>query len=226
VQPIVNLMQPNNSEAGLNISETFYSLQGEGLDIGLPYFFIRLSGCNLACSYCDTTYANSKGDHVSVNALVEAWRASGVKHCLITGGEPLLQQNTVLLIKSLLSSGASVSIETNGSLDVSDIPEAVVKILDRKTPGSSMDAHWLDENLAYLSRKDQVKFVITSREDYLFSLNEIERCNLLSRAHVIFSPAMPVMEPTVLADWILKDKLEVRFQLQLHKILWGDRPGV
>lgn len=210
----------------LKVCETFISIQGEGADIGFPFFFIRLAGCNLRCSYCDTKYAYNNFKDLSLKRLLQLWKDSGLKRCLITGGEPLLQKHCLALMELLISNRAIVYLETNGSIDISNVPSEVIKIVDWKTPGSNMEGSFLEKNLEFLNNKDQIKFVITDKNDYLFSKKRVNTYNLLSFTQVIFSVAIPKLKPLELANWILEDKLEVRFQLQLHKVLWGDKRGV
>ena len=219
-------MKQDIGDITLKVCETFTSIQGEGRDIGFPFFFIRLSGCNLRCSYCDTKYAYNNFKELSLKELLSLWKQSGIKRCLITGGEPLLQKNSIELMKLLISNGASVYLETNGSIDTSIVPFDVTKIVDWKTPGSKMENSFLISNLDTLTSKDQIKFVITDEKDYIFSKERVKKYDLLSFTHVIFSVAMPHLKPIELAQWILRDKLEVRFQIQLHKIIWGDKKGV
>ncbi len=209
--------------ARLAVCETFLSLQGEGLHAGLPCFFIRLSGCNLACSYCDTAYAREEAPKMEpLDSLVSAWRASQVPLVQVTGGEPLCQPAALELMDALLSAGAEVLLETNGTLPLEPVPEQVVKVVDWKTPGSGHPDSFLLSNLDLLGSGDQLKFVITSRADYEWSLSLVRSRSLAGRCHVLFSPAWGRLSPALLAQWILEDRAPVRFQLQLHKILWGD----
>ena len=213
------------SEVKLSVCEEFKSLQGEGLHMGLPCYFIRLSGCNLKCSYCDTTYAQMPGSKKSVRALVEGWKSSHIPLVEVTGGEPLLQPGTIDLLKELLRAGAEVLLETNGSLDISQVPRGVVKILDWKTPGSGHKESFLTTNLRFLDRLDQIKFVITNRQDFDFAMKKVEYYALTQICEVLVSPAFGLMEPRLLAHWVLETGMRVRLQLQLHKWLWGDQPG-
>lgn len=210
----------------LFVTETFSSLQGEGAYQGIPCFFIRLSGCNLRCSYCDSSYAWEKGEPQSINELIFLWQKSGIELVQVTGGEPLLQPESLELMQHLLQKGATVLLETNGSLSLANVPRQVIKIVDRKTPGSHMEQGWMEENLRFLTKKDQVKFVITDKADYYWARKWIVQKCLASFTQVLFSPAWGRLEPEALASWVMEDKLSVRFQLQLHKILWGDRRGV
>lgn len=202
------------------------SLQGEGVWAGWPCFFIRLSGCNLRCTYCDTQYAYNKVDNRDIEGLINEWRRTGVGLVQVTGGEPLLQPGTHTLIEALLSEGARVLLETNGSLDLRNVPREVIKIVDRKTPGSAMEEFFLEENLGWLNQGDQLKFVITDREDYEWAREEVIRLCLFYYTEVLFSPAWGRLAPFQLAEWIIADRLSVRFQIQLHKILWGEKRGI
>lgn len=210
----------------LFVTETFSSLQGEGAHQGMPCFFIRLSGCNLRCSYCDSDYAWKEGESCTAMELVAMWQKSGIELVQVTGGEPLLQPESLELMQNLLQKGATVLLETNGSLSLADVPKQVIKIVDRKTPGSNMEQGWMEENLRFLTKKDQVKFVITDRTDYCWARQWIAQKCLASFTQVLFSPAWGSIEPVELASWVVEDRLPVRFQLQLHKILWGERRGV
>ena len=207
------------------VAETFLSLQGEGVWAGWPCFFIRLSGCNLRCLYCDTRYAYLDGAQRDIPSLVAEWSASRARFIQITGGEPLLQRQAIPLMDALLRAGAHVLLETNGSLPLALVPRGVVKVVDRKTPGSGMEGSWLEENLRYINEKDQMKFVITGRNDYLWAADIVKSGFLFRYTEVIFSPAWGVCDPADLASWILDDRLPVRFQIQLHKILWGEKRG-
>lgn len=210
----------------MRVTETFVSLQGEGFHVGWPCFFVRLTGCNLRCTYCDSTYAYSDGIDMDSSELLSLWRRSGIRLVQITGGEPLLQPAVIPFMRELLNDGAEVILETNGSIFLEDVPCGVIKVVDRKTPGSGMCHSWLPDNLRFLGWKDQVKCVLTSETDYLWAKDWIISCGLSFFTQVILSPAWGLLEPGQLASWILRDNLQVRLQLQLHKILWGDRRGV
>ncbi len=209
----------------VQVCETFTSIQGEGLHTGLPCFFIRLSGCNLNCSYCDTRYAMEGGEDQEIDELVTIWKESDVALVQITGGEPLLQEGVYGLMDRLIESGAQVLLETNGSISLARVPWQVVKVVDVKTPGSGMADSWNQDNLRWLAGYDQVKFVITCREDYDWARHWVERYYLTSFVNVLFSCAWGRLDPRILAAWLLEDRLNVRFQLQLHKILWGEKTG-
>jgi len=202
------------------------SLQGEGVWTGWPCFFIRLAGCNLRCTYCDTQYAYNSGEKRDIESLLDEWRQAGVGLVQVTGGEPLLQSGTYVLLEALLNEGARVLLETNGSLGLKNVPREVIKIVDRKTPGSAMEEFFLEENLGWLKQGDQLKFVITARDDYEWAREEVVRLRLSCYTEVLFSPAWGGLAPFQLAEWIIADRLSVRFQIQLHKILWGEKRGI
>jgi 7-carboxy-7-deazaguanine synthase len=210
----------------LSVSETFVSLQGESVWAGWPCFFIRLSGCNLRCTYCDTRYAYNEGEKRDIPGLIDEWRQSRIALVQVTGGEPLLQSETLTLLDGLVNEGAKVLLETNGSLALGNVPREVIKIVDRKTPGSGMEESFLAENLRWLNQGDQLKFVITDRKDYEWAREEVIRLRLLFYTEVLFSPAWGGLPPFQLAEWIIADRLSVRFQIQLHKIIWGEKRGI
>jgi len=211
----------------LKVNEIFKSIQGESTFAGLPCTFVRLAGCNLRCTYCDTAYAYEEGRDWSISDLVIRIAEYGCKLVEITGGEPLLQDETCNLAKKLIRQGFKVLIETNGSLDISAIDKKAVIIMDVKCPGSGMSRKNLWKNIDLLKRKDEVKFVIGSKKDFLWAESKIREFDLLQCCEVIFSAVHGRLEPRELAEWILKDNLQVRFQLQLHKYIWEpDRRGV
>jgi len=212
-------------EKSLRITEIFYSLQGESNTVGLPTVFIRLTGCPLRCSYCDTAYAFSGGKRQSIAEIVEQVDQYKAKYITVTGGEPLAQPACHELMKALLDKGYSVSLETSGALDVSGVDARAVKVMDLKTPASAEMDKNLYQNIEYLSEKDQLKFVIADNEDYQWSKSMMQQYDLAQRCEVLFSPVMGEMSPRVLADNIIKDNLPVRFQIQLHKYLWDDAQG-
>lgn len=209
----------------LRITEIFYSLQGESNTVGLPTVFIRLTGCPLRCVYCDTSYAFTGGKKIAIDAVIEQAEQYGTKYITVTGGEPLAQPGCLELMAKLLDKGYVVSLETSGALDVSKVDSRVVKVMDLKTPSSAELSKNLYQNIDYLDSKDQVKFVIGNDEDYDWSKNVLIEYDLPNRCQILFSPVMGQKNPTKLADKILKDRLPVRFQLQLHKILWDDAQG-
>ena len=210
----------------LKITEIFYSLQGEARNVGLPTVFVRLTGCPLRCSYCDTAYAFTGGEWMSIEAIIENLKHYKTSHITVTGGEPLAQKNCITLLQKLCDLGYDVSLETSGAVLVDQVDSRVVKILDVKTPASNEEAKNKLENFAFLHAEDQIKFVICDENDYLWSKQIIEQHQLESKCEILFSPGHEQLEAAILADWILRDQLKVRFQVQLHKYLWGDKPGV
>lgn len=214
-------------ESTLRITETFYSLQGESSSVGLPTFFIRLTGCPLRCSYCDTAYAFHGGGQTRIELLLEQAKTSGARYVCITGGEPLAQPECLTLLTVLCDEGFSVSLETSGALPIQGVDKRVIKIMDIKTPDSSEVEKNLWSNIDHLLPHDQVKFVIGSRQDYHWSKKIMQDYSLHNRvSNVLFSPTEGRVQAQDLAQWILDDKLPVRFQLQLHKIIWGNKRGV
>lgn len=209
----------------LKITETFYSLQGEADSSGWPTFFVRLTGCPLRCRYCDTEYAFHGGTWRAVDAVVEEARASGASRVCVTGGEPLAQRNCLALLERLCDAGLDVSLETSGALDIGAVDPRVSRVVDVKTPGSGEESRNRYENLGALTSRDQLKFVICDRADYEWARARLASWTLPGKCQVLFSPSAGQLAPAELADWILADRLQVRFQLQLHKVLWGAVPG-
>ncbi|MDR6680134.1 7-carboxy-7-deazaguanine synthase QueE [Pseudomonas oryzihabitans] len=210
----------------LRLTEIFYSLQGEARTAGLPTVFVRLTGCPLRCQYCDTAYAFTGGEIHHLDAILEQVASYRPRHICVTGGEPLAQPNCLTLLERLCDAGYEVSLETSGALDVSGVDTRVSKVVDLKTPGSGEMGRNLYANLDHLTSNDQVKFVICSREDYDWAVSKLIEYRLEQRAgEVLFSPSHGQVVPRELAEWIVADNLPVRFQLQLHKILWNDEPG-
>ncbi|MEY4760962.1 MAG: hypothetical protein RLZZ200_818 [Pseudomonadota bacterium] len=209
----------------LKIAEIFYSLQGESDSVGWPTVFVRLTGCPLRCTYCDTTYAFTGGEWMSVDAVVERVRELALKHVCVTGGEPLAQKACLGLLERLCDAGYTVSLETSGALSLAGVDPRVVKVVDVKTPASGESERNLLPELARLDAKDQVKFVICSREDYEWSRALVLERGLAACCAVLFSPSATELPAKDLADWILADRLPVRMQVQLHKFLWGNTPG-
>jgi 7-carboxy-7-deazaguanine synthase len=209
----------------LRVNEIFHSLQGEADAVGFPTVFVRLTGCPLRCQYCDTEYAFHAGSWHDLDTILDEVRAFGARHVCVTGGEPLAQPNCLPLLNQLCDAGFEVSLETSGALDIQAVDARVSRVVDVKTPGSKESARNRVENFTHLTRHDQVKFVICSRDDYEWSRAYLEEHRLTDRCQVLFSPSYSEVPPKALAEWILADRLQVRFQLQLHKILWGDVPG-
>lgn len=209
----------------LRITEIFYSLQGETRTVGLPTVFIRLTGCPLRCSYCDTAYAFSGGEAFTIAEIIDEVRRYSPKYVTVTGGEPLAQKNCHSLLVELCEQGFEVSLETSGALDVSAVDSRVIKVLDLKTPGSGESHRNVMSNLHYLSSHDQIKFVICDKADYEWSKQLVHQYALFEKCEILFSPSHSQMSNQELAEWILADKLPVRFQIQLHKYIWGDVAG-
>jgi 7-carboxy-7-deazaguanine synthase len=209
----------------LRITEIFYSLQGESNSVGIPTVFVRLTGCPLRCTYCDTEYAFSGGEKKSIAEIVAQVTSYGAQYVTVTGGEPLAQTASLTLLTKLADKGFKVSLETSGAQDVSKVDPRIIKVMDLKTPGSTEDHRNRYQNIQYLDAQDQVKFVITDHADYQWAKSILQQYDLTKRCEVLFSPSMGEQNPTELAELILEDKLAVRFQLQLHKILWGDMSG-
>lgn len=212
-------------QSQLRITEIFYSLQGETSRAGLPTVFIRLTGCPLRCGYCDTEYAFYGGEAMTFAAIMAQVAAHRAHYVTVTGGEPLAQKNCLLLLRDLCDAGYSVSLETSGALDVSEVDPRVSKILDLKTPGSGEMEKNLWSNLAHLTPQDEIKFVLCDEQDYLWAVKQLRERNLAAICLVLFSPVYRKLSEPILADWILRDRLPVRMQIQLHKLLWGDVPG-
>ena len=211
----------------LRITETFFSLQGESSFTGWPTFFIRLTGCPLRCGYCDTAYAFQGGNLQSIESLLQQARDSGARHVCVTGGEPLAQPNCLPLLSALCDAGFIVSLETSGALPVDQVDPRVIKVMDLKTPDSGEEDKNRWANLEHLSPRDEIKLVIGSRKDYEWARHVLSERQLTRRVGQLwFSPVAGQLPPAQLAEWILADQLPVRLQLQLHKIIWGNRQGV
>ena len=209
----------------LRVTEIFYSIQGESETVGIPTCFIRLTGCPLRCNYCDTEYAFSGGESMPIDEIVARVTGFPTRFVTVTGGEPLAQKNSIVLLDRLVEQGYTVSLETSGAIDLSFVNPNVVKIMDLKTPSSGESHRNLYSNFDLLDKRDQIKFVIGSLEDYLWAKNTLKTFALERRCGILFSPVSGLMDPTQLAECILEDGLSVRFQIQLHKILWGDTVG-
>jgi 7-carboxy-7-deazaguanine synthase len=209
----------------LKLTEIFYSLQGEADTAGIPTTFVRLTGCPLRCQYCDTAYAFHGGDWWDLPAILARVAELGAHHVCVTGGEPLAQKNCLELLHELCAAGHRVSLETSGAMVLGGIDARVVLVVDVKTPGSGEEPRNRYDELAHLTPKDLVKFVICSRADYDWSVAKLRELALDSRCGVLFSPSHEELPPRELADWVLQDRLPVRFQIQLHKFLWGNVRG-
>ena len=209
----------------LRVTEIFHSLQGEADAVGWPTAFVRLTGCPLRCGYCDTAYAFYGGEWRTIADVMRVVAATGATRVCVTGGEPLAQPNCLTLLTRLCDAGHAVSLETSGAIDWTPVDPRVSRVVDVKTPGSGESARNLLQLLPRLTAHDQLKFVLCDRADYDWAVALIARERLADRCPVLFSPVFGQLEPRALADWILADKLPVRFQLQLHKLLWNDEPG-
>lgn len=209
----------------LKITEIFLSLQGEARDAGWPTVFVRLTGCPLRCQYCDTAYAFFGGEWRDIDAILAEVASHGVRHVCVTGGEPLAQKRCLDLLRRLCDAGYRVSLETSGAIDVADVDPRVSRVLDIKTPGSAEVERNRWDNLPLLNAHDQIKFVICSREDYDWARGIVAEHRLSERCDVLFSPSKGEISARDLADWIVQDRLPVKFQMQLHKVLWNDEPG-
>jgi 7-carboxy-7-deazaguanine synthase len=209
----------------LKITEIFLSLQGEARDAGWPTVFVRLTGCPLRCQYCDTAYAFYGGEWRSIDQILDQVAGHDVRHVCVTGGEPLAQKRCIELLRRLCDAGYRVSLETSGAIDVGDVDPRVSRVVDIKTPDSAEVARNRWENLPLLNAHDQIKFVICSRSDYEWARGIVAEHRLAERCDVLFSPSKDQVAARDLADWIVADRLPVKFQMQLHKLLWGDEPG-
>ena len=213
------------AEATLRITEIFLSVQGEATSVGWPTVFVRLTGCPLRCGYCDTAYAFHGGERLSLDEILARVAGHGARHVCVTGGEPLAQRASLDLVARLCDAGHSVSVETSGALDIAPLDPRAQRVMDVKTPGSGESARNLPANLDALRARDCAKFVICDRADYEWARQFVREHDLAARCEVLFSPSWGQLAPAALAEWILADRLPVRFQLQLHKVLWGDVPG-
>jgi 7-carboxy-7-deazaguanine synthase len=209
----------------LKITEIFHSLQGEADTAGFPTVFVRLTGCPLRCQYCDTAYAFHGGEWMSLDSILGRVAAFGARYVCVTGGEPLAQKNCLPLLAALCDAGYRVSLETSGAMPLAGVDSRVVRVVDVKTPGSGEERRNRYQELAQLRAEEQIKFVICDRADYEWSRAKISELALTARCTVLFSPSAGQLPARDLADWILADRLAVRFQLQLHKVLWGNVPG-
>ena len=218
------LVEPT-AAATLRITEIFLSLQGESSRVGWPTTFVRLTGCPLRCQYCDTAYAFTGGETMEVATVLERVADLGASYVTVTGGEPLAQIGVQSLLTRLCDRGLRVSLETSGALAIDQVDERVMVVMDVKTPGSGESHRNRVENLAALKANDEVKFVVCDRDDYEWAKATVQKYDLAEICDVLFSPSSAELKPDQLADWILADQLPVRFQLQLHKVLWGDVAG-
>jgi 7-carboxy-7-deazaguanine synthase len=209
----------------LKLTEIFHSLQGEADSTGVPTVFIRLTGCPLRCQYCDTAYAFHGGEWWTVPDILARVAEYGIRYVCVTGGEPLAQRDCLVLLRELCDAGYRVSLETSGAMPVGAVDPRVVRVIDIKTPGSGEERRNLYSQLDSLQAQDQIKFVITDRADYEWSRLKLQELALTKQCGVLFSPSHEQLEARALADWILADRLPVRFQIQLHKVLWGNEPG-
>ena len=207
----------------LNINEIFYSLQGEAREVGLPTIFIRLTGCPLRCTYCDTEYAFKGNNNLTIDEILDEIKKYKTPYVCVTGGEPLAQINCHVLLDALIKADYQVSLETSGSIDISEVNPATSIVMDIKTPSSNESKHNKYDNIDKLKDKDQLKFVIGSKADFDWSVELLNKYP--TQAGVLFSPVFGEITPTQLADWILSKQLNVRMQVQMHKLLWGDEPG-
>ena len=213
----------NSNNTTLNITEIFFSLQGEAREVGLPTVFVRLTGCALRCNYCDTTYAFKGNNPLTIDHILDEVSKYNTSYVCVTGGEPMAQSNCLELLDSLVEAGYQVSMETSGSVDISPVNSKVSIVMDIKTPSSTEEKQNRYENLSLLQRKDQLKFVIASKSDFDWCCDLLEKNKV--KSETLFSPVFESLKPIQLADWILEKQLNVRLQVQLHKILWGDQKG-
>ena len=215
------------SDTSLRITEIFVSLQGEAATAGYPTVFVRLTGCPLRCNYCDSEYAFFGGEKLALSDIVDKVEAHGVAHVCVTGGEPLAQPNCLPLLGTLCEKGYAVSLETSGAMDISGVDHRVSVVLDLKTPGSGEVDKNRYTNIEKLQHKDQVKFVVSDRKDFDWACLKVDEFGLSeSVSEVLISPVYERVEPRELADWVVQSKRKLRFQMQMHKLLWGDKPGV
>ena len=218
-------LAPTLEADALRITEIFLSIQGESTTVGLPTVFVRTTGCPLRCHYCDTAYAFSGGERLSLDTILARVQAYGVGHVTVTGGEPLAQATTLRLLTRLCDAGYQVSLETSGAIDLAGVDSRVMQVVDIKTPASGEVVRNLWSNLAHLRAGDQLKFVICDRDDYEWSCARVAEMTLVTGIEVLFSPSFETLAGRTLAEWILADRLPVRLQVQLHKVLWGNEPG-
>ena len=210
----------------LKIYEIFHSLQGETSRIGLPTVFVRLTGCPMRCTYCDTEYAFSGGGNMQIADILAKVASFETKYVTVTGGEPLAQKECYTLLQALCDAGYSVSLETGGAMDIAPVDSRVSIILDIKTPGSNEEKNMLWSNVSHIKPKDEIKFVLCNRADYDWAKTKMTELKLTEKCPILFSPSYHDLKADELASWVLADKLQVRMQIQLHKVLWGEKAGV
>ncbi len=220
-----DIYEPDDAEPKLKVNEIFYSIQGESRTIGLPTLFIRLTGCPLRCTYCDTAYAFKGGEWMSFEQILDKVREYQPQYITLTGGEPLAHKYSLPLLNLLCDEDYEVSLETSGAIDIAKVDPRVVKVMDLKTPSSGEMERNLYGNIKHLDPQDQIKFVIGDRADYEWSKQTVVEHELQTQCEILFSPQFGQQDARELAEWILADRLNVRLQLQLHKILWGEEPG-
>ena len=207
------------------VTEIFYSLQGETRTVGLPTVFVRLTGCPLRCTFCDTAYAFHGGEKMAISDIVDEVKTYRPRYVTVTGCEPLAQKSCFPLLTALCDLGVEVSLETSGAIDIGDVDPRVVCVMDLKTPGSGEEAKNRYDNIGLLKQTDQLKFVICDRGDYDWAVKKVQEYDLTAKCEVLFSPTHGSLNPADLADWVVADNLAVRMQIQMHKYLWNDEPG-
>ena len=207
------------------VTEIFYSLQGETRTVGLPTVFVRLTGCPLRCTFCDTAYAFHGGEKMAISDIVDEVKTYQPRYVTVTGGEPLAQKSCFPLLTALCDLGVEVSLETCGAMDISEVDPRVICVMDLKTPGSGEEAKNRYDNIALLKQTDQLKFVICNRDDYDWAVEKLQEYDLVAKCDVLFSPIHGLLNPADLADLVVADNLAVRMQIQMHKYLWNDEPG-
>ena len=218
-------MAGSDSAGRLRVTEIFHSLQGEARDAGRPTVFVRLTGCPLRCTYCDTAYAFSGGQNLNLSEIMARVAGFAPRYVTVTGGEPLAQKSCLTLLRALCDAGYEVSLETGGALDIGAVDARVKRIVDIKTPASGEAARNRWENIALLTSHDEIKFVLCDHSDYQWAKQILQQHDLAKKCEVLFSPAHGTLDATRLADWIVQDNLPVRMQIQLHKLLWNNEPG-
>ena len=206
----------------LKINEIYYSIQGESTFTGLPCIFIRLTYCNLRCTYCDSEYTFHEGSDMTIDEIISKIKDYPCNLIEVTGGEPLFQKNCIQLLEKLVELKYDILLETSGSLSIKDVPKQIINIIDFKCPSSNMEKKNYWENINYLNKKDEIKFVIGNREDYDWAKNKISEYNLLNKCTILMSPTYNEINPKTIAEWILKDGIDIRFQIQLHKEIWEE----